>query len=773
MRFVYYNMKSGSQRSQLRSTLTSGCTIVDFGGRSRGFTRRSSPPTMNFAPYHNSYAKPLPSSNPIPFFNPTNEHNAYKEHTRYTHPYMHHSYARVPLLPFPGIYATPPHVLPHAHMRHTYSRIPLLPFPCIHATPPHVLPHAHICYTYSRIPLLTLPSNFVPPPSLRALPSHRVGQVNSLVRPWRTPAQRVCWISFRSRAQTLYDSRRSTRPRPLRRLWRIANRIRNARTRAGISQVDLMRGRDALSRTGVIYAIAFLNDPRVYVGQTINNVLKRFQAHYQQSQANSTCRVHKLIRQKGLDNVLLFPLEVINPVYEGKRGKARTIAFRNLAYPRETYWIRLLNTGTTTGLNSQFGAKRKRRHPKNNPMLWRRARRPRKFHGRQKGKRSGVPNSKSTSSRRFAYRDWKRRCDFLCGLIRSKGTCADRLKLFKKKNAFSLMNWLKRQMSSLKDFPEPIYKQLLQALRAHLLNRPILKKRVRIKPTIIKVRWESRLLNKVPFRSILDLPKIKSFLPVDFADCTDGIVICKKLRRPISDIVFNYKQLSRQLPGLPLPSSTCPCRKWSSSFRPDDGCVWTGDLTCINHSDLRKLLSFGPKFRDGDCSDPMTLLEEALDQFISRLCRGQVSPAQFQAWKIEFLNEVKERLPRDDNVKRPSLLKHSLPYLRNLQKMFVLCPADKASNNIVVICCSLYVHILRSELTSAGSAYTEEKRTQKSILTDHKNFLSRWHLPFEEGLPFLYWLPKLHKNPFGSRFIAACGRCSTKVVSQLVSKVLT
>ena len=28
-----------------------------------------------------------------------------------------------------------------------------------------------------------------------------------------------------------------------------------------------------------------------------------------------------------------------------------------------------------------------------------------------------------------------------------------------------------------------------------------------------------------------------------------------------------------------------------------------------------------------------------------------------------------------------------------------------------------------------------------------------------EELPSLYWLPKLHKTPYGSRFIAALNRC--------------
>ena len=47
-------------------------------------------------------------------------------------------------------------------------------------------------------------------------------------------------------------------------------------------------------------------------------------------------------------------------------------------------------------------------------------------------------------------------------------------------------------------------------------------------------------------------------------------------------------------------------------------------------------------------------------------------------------------------------------------------------------------------------------------------------LPSEmRKLPCMYWLPKLHKNPFGSRFIAASKKCTTKPLSTLLKAYLT
>ena len=40
-------------------------------------------------------------------------------------------------------------------------------------------------------------------------------------------------------------------------------------------------------------------------------------------------------------------------------------------------------------------------------------------------------------------------------------------------------------------------------------------------------------------------------------------------------------------------------------------------------------------------------------------------------------------------------------------------------------------------------------------------------------LPTLYWLPKLHKSPYGTRFIAASNKCTTKPLSSLLTDCLT
>ena len=45
-------------------------------------------------------------------------------------------------------------------------------------------------------------------------------------------------------------------------------------------------------------------------------------------------------------------------------------------------------------------------------------------------------------------------------------------------------------------------------------------------------------------------------------------------------------------------------------------------------------------------------------------------------------------------------------------------------------------------------------------------------LPEEDiGLPKLYWIPKLHKNPYKQRYIAGSAKCSTKPLTQILTAV--
>ena len=58
--------------------------------------------------------------------------------------------------------------------------------------------------------------------------------------------------------------------------------------------------------------------------------------------------------------------------------------------------------------------------------------------------------------------------------------------------------------------------------------------------------------------------------------------------------------------------------------------------------------------------------------------------------------------------------------------------------------------------------------SKDEILQNHASVLNTFNIPVngteEYELPYLYWIPKLHKNPYKQRYIAGSSKCSTKPV---------
>ena len=130
--------------------------------------------------------------------------------------------------------------------------------------------------------------------------------------------------------------------------------------------------------------------------------------------------------------------------------------------------------------------------------------------------------------------------------------------------------------------------------------------------------------------------------------------------------------------------------------------------------------------------------------------------------------------------KKKPMLKNGMEseYLKQFHQQFVLVPADKAGNNIIVVCKKYYVDVVIKELMNVGlpSTYVGSNDSHDHIVSKHLYDLRQWNINVPsvmEQLPAFYWLPKLHKDPYGSRFIAASNRCTTKPLSELLTKCLT
>ena len=99
-----------------------------------------------------------------------------------------------------------------------------------------------------------------------------------------------------------------------------------------------------------------------------------------------------------------------------------------------------------------------------------------------------------------------------------------------------------------------------------------------------------------------------------------------------------------------------------------------------------------------------------------------------------------------------------LKYTDDLHENFVLVPADKAASNVIVVCKTYYLDMVIREL-SYTSTYKEVHSGCMEVISRNVGYMMRNGIDVhmqQEQLPSFYWLPKLHKTPYSSRFIRSC-----------------
>ena len=227
-----------------------------------------------------------------------------------------------------------------------------------------------------------------------------------------------------------------------------------------------------------------------------------------------------------------------------------------------------------------------------------------------------------------------------------------------------------------------------------------------------------------------------------------------------------------------------PC-SWSSSqflYQPA-GHIVTGDLNIVDNTCLRDFISEGPKYREPQKFSwkyNFKLIMESVEDYARSWAKQE---------EVELVKSIKHQLKRRIYmVSRPvdtkpiSIFDDEVVsrHLADLHDRFVIAPADKASNNVVFICKTYYYSCLQKELIDNNdvdtSTYQRTNFTKEEILINHRSVLSSFGintLDDDADLPSLYWIPKLHKDPYKHRFIAGSAKCSTKPLSKLLTTILT
>lgn len=319
----------------------------------------------------------------------------------------------------------------------------------------------------------------------------------------------------------------------------------------------------------------------------------------------------------------------------------------------------------------------------------------------------------------------------------------------------------------------------------------------KIKPYNIDIRSKkgqnkNRIICKVLFSNkgieMLNLPRILR------QKCLTSLVNFLNIRIPtiiyksvpdISGKIFNYNDTVLNYEFDDPAVCMCEGHKYVDYIHVDCGHVVTGNLDMVIDDKLRDILKKGPKFKEPEYIDFDENYKDIIASFklfINDWSKKENVPVStLQAWYVELCdllnaetNNLKTRYSKC--IKQRSIF--SIPdvklELEFLKKHFVLCPVDKATKNVAIICKRFYMDCLLNECKSNSGILNICKDNVSTINSDILSFMNKHNFisddrEYKEGLSHMFSSPKFHKPSLKMRFVVSYFNCSIKPVAHKVT----
>ena len=306
----------------------------------------------------------------------------------------------------------------------------------------------------------------------------------------------------------------------------------------------------------------------------------------------------------------------------------------------------------------------------------------------------------------------------------------------------------------------------------------------------MKIKFLNKAVDAINLPALLRSTSVTNKIPVYFRD-TEPPIVSYEYTSTVASKLFNF---SPALSNLNVSEyffnpQTCQCKESKFCYEPH-GHVITGDLRVIENAKLRELVAKGPEYKEPNRVNwkaTETMFLESIDLYAKNWSkREQVELKYLSEWKDQLKELVADRISDlKGHFKSPKCKVLDQPYVKDtlhkLHANYVLVPADKAANNMIIVCKKYYIDTLVKELginnvNINNPTYIPIDDSFKTIMKSHNQFITSVGLEISEedqNLPYLYWTPKLHKSPYKHRFIAGSSKCTTKDLSCLLTKVLS
>ena len=209
----------------------------------------------------------------------------------------------------------------------------------------------------------------------------------------------------------------------------------------------------------------------------------------------------------------------------------------------------------------------------------------------------------------------------------------------------------------------------------------------------MKIPFINKGIDFIDLQSIFRDKNIINSIPKYFKN-TEPPIICYKYNKPIRSIIFNYNKIVSDLNIDENVPDSCDCTSSKFCYSPV-GHVITGNFDIIKDKRLRNLLTKGPKFRLPSIIDFNSCrgqIAEALQNFSIKWCRREHAELNaLSDWKKHIFDIIDKRITFYNSnghllPPRPRIsFRHLKKGFQDLHSKYVFVPADKASNNVIII----------------------------------------------------------------------------------------
>ena len=241
---------------------------------------------------------------------------------------------------------------------------------------------------------------------------------------------------------------------------------------------------------------------------------------------------------------------------------------------------------------------------------------------------------------------------------------------------------------------------ILNMLSVHL---SILKQ---ITNALHKILFINKGIEFIDIPSIFKDRSVTSSIPTYFQN-SEPPIISYKYNKPIRNTVINFNKLVSDLDIHANTPETWDC-KVSKLMYLAAGHIMTGNLKIISDSRIRYIISKGQKYRFPSRTDFKKFRKEiasTLNDFGNRWRkRKYVEPNALKEWKVSIFKIVDQHIKfysQNTNLLPPkpkSTFQHLKQGMQDFHRKYVLVPAVKAANNVVIVWRLHYINRNLAEL---------------------------------------------------------------------------